>query len=394
MKIGIVIDSIIGKGGVQKVVFELTKGLIKKGHEVKIYTYYWDKENYYDDLNQNFEIISLYKNKDVWKKQAKESFIQKLISLFFTFDRESKKLSKLISNDIEFLNLHDKCHRVAYYLKNKKTLAMLHDLPLSQWNAQRFEKKISTFNKLLRKIKDNTEKSFLKNNNAILVLDKNSQKVLKKLTDLDSHIIRNGIDDKYIKNGNEISKATIENKPDIKILCIGILMQHRRFEDVIKALNLLENKNITLDIIGLYNNEDPYKKMLDELIESNKLNNRVKFYGEIPEEEIMKKYTESDLFIFPNHIQTWGLVVFEAMANKLPVIISKTAGASEILTDKDNALFVDPKSPKQIAQHIKSLKENPKLYSKISENGFNFVRNNLSWSKYTDKIIKHLNEIK
>jgi len=92
------------------------------------------------------------------------------------------------------------------------------------------------------------------------------------------------------------------------------------------------------------------------------------------------------VFVFPNHLQSWGLAVFEAMASGLPVVVSKSAGASEVLTDGENALLVNPKNPGEIAKAIQSLIDNPDLYRTLSKNGRDFVEQNISWVKYTDQM--------
>ena len=70
------------------------------------------------------------------------------------------------------------------------------------------------------------------------------------------------------------------------------------------------------------------------------------------------------------------------MASGLPVIVSKTAGASEILIHGENALIVDPKRPSQIAWAVQRLFNDTSLYTDISKNGREFVEHTLSWRRY------------
>ncbi|MDZ4260263.1 MAG: hypothetical protein U1A25_01235, partial [Candidatus Sungbacteria bacterium] len=66
-------------------------------------------------------------------------------------------------------------------------------------------------------------------------------------------------------------------------------------------------------------------------------------------------------------------------ASGCPVIVSKTAGASEVLTDGENALLVPPK--------------NPDLYEQLSRKGRLFVEQNISWRKYTEYMLKVFEEV-
>jgi len=50
------------------------------------------------------------------------------------------------------------------------------------------------------------------------------------------------------------------------------------------------------------------------------------------------------MFVLPTYTDTWGLVVNEAMACGLPVIVSRVAGcASDLIRENWNGLLIDPK---------------------------------------------------
>jgi len=83
------------------------------------------------------------------------------------------------------------------------------------------------------------------------------------------------------------------------------------------------------------------------MIKQFSLSDCVVFHGHISEEKLVEFYSTSDIFVFPNYPQTWGLAVFEAMGCGTPVVVSTSCGASEVLTDKENAILVPPKSPEK-----------------------------------------------
>ena len=99
-------------------------------------------------------------------------------------------------------------------------------------------------------------------------------------------------------------------------------------------------------------------------------------------------YREHDIFLFPNHLQSWGLAVFEAMSSGVPVVVSQTAGAAEVLADRDTALIVPPKSPSAIAAAVAVLVQDPALFAHMSEGGRAFVESRMSWSRFTDDMEK------
>jgi len=101
----------------------------------------------------------------------------------------------------------------------------------------------------------------------------------------------------------------------------------------------------------------------------------VHFLGQNP--NAPKFYTIADIFVLPTTYEPFGLVVLEAMSYKVPVIVSRDAGASELVTHlKDGMVIEDTFDPKEIASHLNKLRD-PDLRKTLAENGFQLSRNNL-----------------
>jgi len=115
--------------------------------------------------------------------------------------------------------------------------------------------------------------------------------------------------------------------------------------------------------------------------------------GEVSDAELINNYHASNVFVFVNHYQTWGLVVFEAMALGVPTIVSTSVGASEILTDNENSLIVPPKRPDKIAEKIELLIKDEKLRQKLIDNGKSFVEKNITWDIYGKNMLDFFNKV-
>jgi glycosyltransferase involved in cell wall biosynthesis len=67
-------------------------------------------------------------------------------------------------------------------------------------------------------------------------------------------------------------------------------------------------------------------------------------------EELAELYALADVLVFPTHSDPWGLVVNEAMACGLPVIVTDVAGcALDLVQDGWNGFVVPPCEPSQLA---------------------------------------------
>jgi glycosyltransferase involved in cell wall biosynthesis len=83
---------------------------------------------------------------------------------------------------------------------------------------------------------------------------------------------------------------------------------------------------------------------------------RVHFAGFKNGSDLLPYYAFADCFILPSLSEPWGLVVNEAMASELPVIVSRRCGcADDLVEDGDNGLLVDPKSAESIAEALTKL---------------------------------------
>jgi glycosyltransferase involved in cell wall biosynthesis len=95
-------------------------------------------------------------------------------------------------------------------------------------------------------------------------------------------------------------------------------------------------KNIALVIIG----DGPQKEEIIYFIQNNKMSNII-LLGHISYEELVNYYNTADVLIFPTLQDVFGMVVMEAMACGLPVLVSQYAGAKELVKHDENGYIFD-----------------------------------------------------
>lgn len=77
-------------------------------------------------------------------------------------------------------------------------------------------------------------------------------------------------------------------------------------------------------------------------------------------------YEKCDLFVLPSIDEGFGMVVFEALACSLPVIISKNVGAGDFITDGKEGFVVDIRNVQQIKEKIEHLHGDRQLLQTMS----------------------------
>ncbi len=93
---------------------------------------------------------------------------------------------------------------------------------------------------------------------------------------------------------------------------------------------------------------------------------RVRFHP--PTEAIERFYAAADLFVCPTPYDAFGMVITEAMACGLPVIVSRAAGASELLTHRqDGLLLEDAGDVPALAAALREVSEDTALAERLGQ---------------------------
>lgn len=84
---------------------------------------------------------------------------------------------------------------------------------------------------------------------------------------------------------------------------------------------------------------------------------RVRFHGR--EENMTRAYQAADVFVYPSAYDAFGMVVAEAMAAELPVVVGQDIGAAEWLVPRQNGLLCDPARPVTVREQLQWLRADP-----------------------------------
>ena len=95
----------------------------------------------------------------------------------------------------------------------------------------------------------------------------------------------------------------------------------------------------------------------------------IRFAGFAQREQLAVYYALAEILILPTYTDTWGLVVNEAMACGLPVILSRAAGcAADLVKEGWNGLLINPRDVSSLASAMKSLADQPGLSATMGAN--------------------------
>tara|TARA_R110002072_G_scaffold303018_1_gene491358 strand:+ start:4161 stop:5387 length:1227 start_codon:yes stop_codon:yes gene_type:complete len=191
---------------------------------------------------------------------------------------------------------------------------------------------------------------------------------------------------KYVPNGVEIKrfkknvdakavreKFNIKNN-DFLFLTVGRNHTKKNFKLIINALKILkENKKINCKVLFVGKNVNELKSYATEcLVEeyvvfSEQALNIEKDQFKLPAEDLINIYLSADVFICPSLIETFGIVIVEAMAAGLPIITTDAAGCRDLIRNGNDGVMVDKNSPSELADAMKMFLENQVLKDEYSK---------------------------
>lgn len=189
-----------------------------------------------------------------------------------------------------------------------------------------------------------------------------------------------------IPNGINLQQFRVLNIPRKKqILFIGAIAKHKNIKIILKAFLTIKDKiDHTVVIVGSKDSGMPEDEETKEILKQIPPE-RVIFTGKLTDEEIVRVYNESEIFVFPSIYEGFGLPILEAMACGCPVIASNQSSIPEVCGD--SALLFDPFNPEELAEKILLLTNDSNLRNKLVEKGLERVKV-FSWEKAAEKHIE------
>jgi 1,2-diacylglycerol 3-alpha-glucosyltransferase len=193
-------------------------------------------------------------------------------------------------------------------------------------------------------------------------------------------IAPNAVDNTYFAAQAENTRAhATECREKLKlpsrfILFVGRLVPEKGVFDLLEAYAKLESS--LRSEVGLVFAGDGVSR--EELAQEAKRISpgTICFPGFAQREDLAGLYALAETLVLPTHSDPWGLVVNEAMACGLPIIVSSVAGCSaDLVEDGWNGYVVPPRDAEKLSVAINSLVRQPELNLRMGAHSSERIRN-------------------
>ena len=364
-------------GGTVEVAYRLSKELVRRGHEVTVYTS--DSiDKYHRQKSRVLEIdgIKVYYFKTLNSRLA---WNHRLICIPSILPRLRREIN---SFDIVHLHSYYTFLNIATYHYAKRYgipyVLQAHGSVLPTFKKQRLKNIFNLF----------FGYRMLRDASKVIALTKTEVEQYKKMgvDENKIEIAPNGIDlseyENLPKRGEFRRKYLIGDAEKIilylgrihKIKGIDLLVN--AFADLVKELD-----GVKLVIVGP---DDGFLSTLKRQIEDLKIGYRILFTGPLYERDKLKAYVDADVYVLPSVYEIFGITVLEACACGTPVIVTDRCGMADFVDGRVG--YVVEYDKDQLRDAIIKVLSDDELRRRFGEGGKRLVREEFGWDGVVRKI--------
>ena len=152
-------------------------------------------------------------------------------------------------------------------------------------------------------------------------------------------------------------RRTVEAEPeDVVVLSVARLAPEKGLDVLVRAVAAADDPRLLLVVAG----EGPDRARLAKL--AGELSVRLTLAGDVDWERIVELYVAADVFALLSEREPWAVVVNEAAACGLPLVLSDRVGAAhDLLRDGENGALVRAGDVDAAAQSLRELAADPEL---------------------------------
>ena len=184
--------------------------------------------------------------------------------------------------------------------------------------------------------------------------------------------IPNGVDLNLFQPGNRRLARRSLGLPEDAFICLSIGANgakpnpYKDFSTVARATKLVLEQNQSSNLLFIRIGGDP-KQSAEP---------RIKHSGYIEDEKLLAAYYQAaDIFVHGAKVESFSLVILEAMACGIPTIASDVGGIPELVKEDETGFLVPPGDSVTMSQRISLLITNAELQNSLGKNALSAARN-------------------
>jgi len=168
-----------------------------------------------------------------------------------------------------------------------------------------------------------------------------------------------------VPNCVDLKEFTVSSRSNSipMIVCVARLDHEIKGQDIlIEALSIVKGRSMpfTCRLVG----DGPSRPFLEKMVTDLELAGEVGFTGITS--DVAGRLAQADLFVLPSRYEGFGIVILEAMASGLPVIVSNIEGPAEVVEDGKSGLHFQSGNACDLADKIETLLSNQEMQKRFA----------------------------
>lgn len=321
-------------GGVGRHVYELSRRLVGKGHDVTLVVREGQER---PDLDVEFVEVSY--------RGLGPEVLNNYSSAWSVYSFLKRR-----GEEFDIVHGHEVYGALGYRLKEKKSYKFVYTVHGLAYNLISRERL-----RPLAKLLHFPERLAVKNSDKTVAVSENTKKEVIEEYCVESgqvEVIYNGVDTEKFRPTEEFSN---------QVLYVGEFLGRKGADIVVEAFQKLNLSDTKLVLVGKGRMEEE----LREKVRDSGLEDRVEFRKNVSDEELRGLYSSS-IFVMPSKYEGQGIVYVEAMSCGAPVIGCDNSAIPEMIEDGINGYLIDRDS-EALSNALESILEDEELRNSISD---------------------------
>lgn len=173
---------------------------------------------------------------------------------------------------------------------------------------------------------------------------------------------------------HEISDGNVD---DTLLIYVGRLSDEKQIDHIRPVLESVPNTRLV--VVG----DGPARPYLEQHFAGLP----AKFMGYMSGERLSQAYASSDIFVFPSRLETFGLVVVEAMAAGLPVVASRVGGVTDVVTEGETGYTFAESDVDTLVEGVRKIAVSRDNINRMGHNARQYAETQ-SWDAMMDEVVE------
>lgn len=116
-----------------------------------------------------------------------------------------------------------------------------------------------------------------------------------------------------------------------RLLCVGSVTPTKGQDVLVDALGTIVDLPWRCDLVGPLHRDPAYAAAVRSAVRRHRLGGRLRLAGPLTGADMARAYAAADLLVLPSRVESFGMVVTEALARGVPVLAAATGGVPETI---------------------------------------------------------------